>query len=769
MLLPLTGAASASASSTQKEFERTNDSAAGGMGLLSTVTWTIHFRYWNASLSTPANTDLPGARVELWRGNDWLPSTTSYTSNTGYVTFSVDTAYSYKAKLFADDSHTNKVTIEGNALADPIYWWTDSYSFTGSRSTNWNITSSMDRYQGLSWYCNVRHAHRWLESQVGYDCPLATTYGWAANTMFHYTTPLNSHLQATGGALTDKNTAYHEFSHWVMWKISTVWADSSSGHAMDQDTTQQVAYCEGWAEFFECMVDNEPNLLSLESGPSGVCWAENPIGNGDRGDWDGAIVEGAVAQTFWDMYDGTSSTDKYAWSHSGDNYQAPSFASIFNLIDYYDSQIQTILDFYAKWIANYNSGLDYYDLKTVLDTNRIVDWNGDRLESFESESPWECTKSASGDPNPTWITCAYSTTRSVSPSHSLKTSFTSGPMGYDTGVAAAGKTFSANKVPKISVKMYVSAYSHNHGWSTEYLDAGIRMKLYNSGGTNYATYTYWLACWYGSNDYRTNPDPSTIKIVYNKPTMNTWLNPVVYPTQDFPSIAWGQCTLVRFELYFTTSGANGDQFEAYYDDFTYSRDTVERTDNYEVVDAWPGTWSSSNGDYSWLFNTYSTTYYYSSSHSISLGFSNGPVNYDTGTVTRYMDFSTGYVDTVSLWMYVSAYQHNGGSWDTMDSGVRIRLYDSSNNNYATYTYWLACWYHSTDDKDPSTSPNTVKVYSKPTLNTWLNPVLHPNIDFNINWNGCTKVRIELYSYGSGAYGDNFRMYLDNMVLRYALA
>jgi hypothetical protein len=121
-------------------------------------------------------------------------------------------------------------------------------------------------------------------------------------------------------------------------------------------------------------------------------------------------------------------------------------------------------------------------------------------------------------------------------------------------------------------------------------------------------------------------------------------------------------------------------------------------------------------------------------------------------------------------MYVSTYQHDGNpTWDTMDSGIRIRLYDSGNNNYATYTYWLACWYHGSDFKNPTDPTTTKMIYGRPTPSTWLNPVLHPNMDFNINWGTCTKVKIELYSAGSGTSLDYFQMYLDDFDMRYATA
>ncbi|MEM0343597.1 MAG: RHS repeat-associated core domain-containing protein [Thermoplasmata archaeon] len=153
---------------------------------------------------------------------------------------------------------------------------------------------------------------------------------------------------------------------------------------------------------------------------------------------------------------------------------------------------------------------------------------------------------------------------------------------------------------------------------------------------------------------------------------------------------------------------------------------------------------------------------HSSPNSIRLAFANGPSGYDTGVGTVWRESTVFPISTISLWMKVTTYSHNGHSGDTMDTGVRLRLYDSSGTNYATYTYWLACWSGTTDNKTPGA--NTKVIWGKPPLNSWLNPVLRPSSDWSINWASCVKVKIELYFYASYALGDYLTVFYDDLTV-----
>lgn len=191
-------------------------------------------------------------------------------------------------------------------------------------------------------------------------------------------------------------------------------------------------------------------------------------------------------------------------------------------------------------------------------------------------------------------------------------------------------------------------------------------------------------------------------------------------------------------------------------------EAVEELENFGSPSGWTLSKGSSNGNVAWLVGQYSTSRYCSPSSSVELGFTTGaPGTYDTGSVTAWKEYNIAEVNEISTKMYVSEYSHDGRQWDTLDSAIRMRLYDASGTNYATYVYWLACWRQSTDNRTAPDSYTKV-IYGKPPMNAWLDVVLHPSEDWDIDWSDCSKVRIELHVYGSGTVADKFRVNYDDL-------
>ena len=122
-------------------------------------------------------------------------------------------------------------------------------------------------------------------------------------------------------------------------------APPGGGHYIDSQAGPGFAFVEGWAEFFQCAVFNDPNLddLSLENNHywMGVDGRKTGI-NKDLNT--GETVEGAVASILWTIYDPASGIDdgfdrlwtvfhddrpNSIWSHDPNN------------------------DFYHDWVARY--------------------------------------------------------------------------------------------------------------------------------------------------------------------------------------------------------------------------------------------------------------------------------------------------------------------------------------------------------------------------------------------------------------------------------
>jgi RHS repeat-associated protein len=186
-------------------------------------------------------------------------------------------------------------------------------------------------------------------------------------------------------------------------------------------------------------------------------------------------------------------------------------------------------------------------------------------------------------------------------------------------------------------------------------------------------------------------------------------------------------------------------------------------DTFETDTSWTPTKSGSGGYTYWMDSSYTSLRSHSPTHSVKLNFSCSITTYDTCVVTMYKDYTVGKVYDLSLWMYIETFRHDNNSHDTMDSGIRMRLYNSAGVNYANFTYWLASWYGSANYKNPPDQNTTILVYGDPTLGTWLNPTMHPQTDFpNADWSSCSKVRMELYVYASYAFRDSFKVFYDDV-------
>ena len=389
----------------------------------------------------------------------------------------------------------------------------------------------------------------------------------------------------------------------------------------------------------------------------------------------------------------------------------------------------------------------------VLSTNVEAGSTGIKIsENFEGNHGFVPSVS----PTRTWLVAQNSTTQSHSPTHSEKLSFAGAPNnGTDFGTGMMSKLYTnMTSVQTVSLWMYCSAYSHD-GSSYDSMYSGLQIALYNAAGTNYANYTYWLACWYQATNNKTAG--TNTKVIYGMPTLNTWIEVHMNPSNDW-SINWSQCNHVKIELFVSCSGANGDSFGMYCDDLAFA-ERITVSENFEGTHHWSPYESPQR---SWLIKQNSTTQYHSANHSEQISFTGAPSNgTDSGNAMMYKYFSASSISTLSVWMYVDQYSHNGNAGDSLDSGIRLRLYNAAGVNYANYTYWLACWSGNTNNK--STSDSHIKVIcGKPTMSTWLNVHLSPSTDWSINWDQCNQVKIELYASCNYAYGDSYRVYFDDL-------
>jgi hypothetical protein len=246
-------------------------------------------------------------------------ATTSVQSN-GYYEFpAIDNAGSLDVyvKLFCETREYEIVRVVNSD--DVVYWSqtdthynvTDGYVDMGSwvvggvQKRNWAVYD--DIVDGYFWLLNKTDWKKRHEvyARIDYD-PLGS-YSLGDGMVIH---PFDAF---------SRDTVLHEYGHCINYEARGGSFPPSGRqdpeHYPDTEADGGWAFREGWAEFFECAVDNDPRITygvpygSLET----TVYADGPFGHGDYGDWDGDIVEGAVAQVFWDIFDGVNPNDCPSW------------------------------------------------------------------------------------------------------------------------------------------------------------------------------------------------------------------------------------------------------------------------------------------------------------------------------------------------------------------------------------------------------------------------------------------------------------------------
>ncbi|RLG58197.1 MAG: hypothetical protein DRN95_04725, partial [Candidatus Hydrothermarchaeota archaeon] len=173
-------------------------------------------------------------------------------------------------------------------------------------------TSYSEAWQAVdaAWseYIWINRQVGWTRSRVHIKWPSGTwpTYSWTYNTGTGEITGQWMKLPDKSTAGWDHVTVHHEYGHAVMIEAygTNHYNLPSSGsypsHWVYMESDEGFATIEGWAEFMQCVVDNDPNNLQG--------WGQNIETNDwynkqDSGDFDGDIIEGSFASILWDIFD----------------------------------------------------------------------------------------------------------------------------------------------------------------------------------------------------------------------------------------------------------------------------------------------------------------------------------------------------------------------------------------------------------------------------------------------------------------------------------
>ncbi|MCE5297074.1 MAG: zinc ribbon domain-containing protein [Euryarchaeota archaeon] len=296
------------------------------------------------------------ARVDLWISGDSSFSlhSTSYADGNGIVAIDLDNG-TYFAIIWASDWDNVRVF---DPINSSIYHWTTDY-FHVDGNTTFEMEISSDDRAAWSAYSAVLKGAAWLENITRWERDLVTIE-W----------PLGDWPQCDGDSIEvpgssdgespiwNEKIILHEYAHAIHYAARGNDFPSLDGpdiHYVDSESSGGFALVEGWAEFFAAAVSGDPYRNDGTSFESTV-YADGPHGNSNFGDWDGNIVEGAVANVLWDILDGTSSSDRPIWNYDSSGDQVDNEFDAFWQIFIDDDPPEEMVDVWTSW-ENRTEGL----------------------------------------------------------------------------------------------------------------------------------------------------------------------------------------------------------------------------------------------------------------------------------------------------------------------------------------------------------------------------------------------------------------------------
>jgi hypothetical protein len=314
-------------------------------GLSFNITVTFSYDLLDTSESGPC----AGAYVQLRSAGTGLFNTVSsgHTDEEGRITFSGVLAGTYVVRIETDDDMWVRVA-DGTLSNAPTYHWNTQQFSAGSDMSMDYLVSDLARGAWAA-YSALRDGGKWLNDRTGWARSQVTVVwpegDWPHSHGDEIHLPSDEFYQ---DAIWRRDIVLHEYAHCVHYELRGGAFPPGNGpdsHYIDSESSPGFAFTEGWAQFFEGAVEGDP-MRSDGSSLESTVYADGPFGHGDRGDMDGLVVEGAVANVLWDIYDGTNASDRPVGSVRGDLIDKE-FSTLWNIM--YDRQPNSLEDIKRAW------------------------------------------------------------------------------------------------------------------------------------------------------------------------------------------------------------------------------------------------------------------------------------------------------------------------------------------------------------------------------------------------------------------------------------
>jgi len=191
-----------------------------------------------------------------------------------------------------------------------------------------------------------------------------------------------------------RTSMLHEYGHSVMTALynynyydlpeKTVYLES---HTVNSISDKGFAMREGWAEFFEALVDDNASNLTKYIDPNITNIEYNSWWKGDNGvNKQGEVVEGAIASILWDIADTDKSIDESLGVDDDDI--NGSLEKLWDVVSKYKPN--DIIEFWKYWINNnYGQIMELHSiyLNNGVNVSNPYDVNGDsKIDHHDIES-----------------------------------------------------------------------------------------------------------------------------------------------------------------------------------------------------------------------------------------------------------------------------------------------------------------------------------------------------------------------------------------------
>jgi hypothetical protein len=350
----------------------------------STANVRGYITYYDDNLSR--ETPIPRIAVELFEEdrNGIRQIDNTYTDNDGFYSFegvsNMDLQGATGRNIWLRASFENDVLRITDA-EDILYEFESFITYEapdGHINTDFFL-NNQDQPRGLGHIFNrVVDVHDFLQKSVGWRRDKITVkWPYGANSKYKYRyylvegTIYDEYIQIAAGSEWNRTTMFHEYGHAVMTTLYghnfySFPQDSFQGsHWLYTVSDPGFAMKEGWAEFFEALVDDSaynvtayvnadtPNIESND------WWTGDIDGKGSN--TRGEIVEGAVASVLWDIVDTDRSRDKSPGLD--DDEMGDMFMELWDLMLNYKPV--SILEFWDHWVENgYGQTRSLYSIYT---------------------------------------------------------------------------------------------------------------------------------------------------------------------------------------------------------------------------------------------------------------------------------------------------------------------------------------------------------------------------------------------------------------------